>query len=107
MSRWRQLRAWDEWASDTPHLAEPPLALRRRLAREAKDGKRAVAIERSDSPAQLERAAKSLKHACAESRVLHVPYWNLAKAEAAMRRAGVTGSVRNLCGSQSKRVKKR
>jgi len=41
----------------------------------------------------------------AEDRVLYVPQWDMAKAENAMRRAGVNGAVSNLCGSQRKRVR--
>lgn len=107
MSQGRQSRIWNEWASDTSRFTEPPLARRRRLNKQAKDGKRAVAIDRSGSPTHLERAAKSLKHVCAERRVLRVPHWDLAIAEAAMRRAGVSGSVSNLCGSQFVRIRKR
>ncbi|GAN00498.1 hypothetical protein U91I_04164 [alpha proteobacterium U9-1i] len=101
---WRDLDVLD---FDAPRLSEPPLARRRRINQKAKDGKRAIAVDRSGSPRHLERAAKSLKHVNAQSRVLRVPHWDMEKAEAAMRAAGVSGSVRNLCGSQSKRVKKR
>ena len=50
-------------------------------------------------------AAKRLKHVKAEDRVLYVPQWDMARAEIAMRKAGVNGAVSNLCGSQRKRVK--
>jgi hypothetical protein len=101
---WRDLDVLD---FDAPRMAEPKLARRRRLNQKAKDGKRAIAVDRSGVPRHLERAAKSLKHMPAERRVLRVPQWDMEKAEAAMRAAGVSGSVRNLCGSQSKRVRKR
>ena len=101
---WREMETVE---FDAPRLAEPPLARRRRLNQKAKDGKRAIAVDRSGSPRHLERAAKSLKHAPAERRVLRVPHWDMDKAEAAMRAAGVSGSVRNLCGSHSVRVRRR
>ncbi len=106
MARSHQRMVWNEWAPDAPAFTEPPLARRRRLKRKAKDGKRALEIDRSGSPAHIERAAKRLKHARAENRVLRVPQWDMDKATAAMRRAGVSGSVSNLCGSQSVRVRK-
>ena len=92
-------------ALDTIYMHEPLLARRRRLAAEAKDGKKACEFDRTGSDKSLERAAKRLKHVKAEDRVLYVPQWDMAKAEIAMRRAGVNGAVSNLCGSQRKRVK--
>lgn len=84
---------------------EPDLARRRRMAERARDGKKAQEVDRSGSERHLERAAKRLKHVKAEDRVLYVPQWDMAKAENAMRKAGVTGAVSNLCGSQRKRVR--
>ena len=95
------------WADELPgeFFVEPDAERRRRLAARAGDGKKALEVDRSGSLAHLERAAKRLKHEKAEDRVLYVPHWDLAKAEAAMRRAGVRGAVSNLCGSQRKRIK--
>jgi hypothetical protein len=90
---------------DNLYFFEPALAKRRRLAREAKDGKKAEQIDRTGSEKHLERMAKRLKHAKAEDRILYVPYWDMEIAERAMRKAGVNGAVSNLCGSQKKRVK--
>jgi hypothetical protein len=90
---------------DSIYMGEPALARRRRLAAEEKEAKKAEVVDRTGSDKSLERAAKKLKHVRAEDRVLYVPQWDMAKAEAAMRRAGVTGAVSNLCGSQRKRVK--
>lgn len=86
---------------------EPALARRRRLAERAKDGKKALEWDRTGSDRHLERAAKRLKHVKAIDRVLFVPQWDMAKAELAMRKAGVTGAVSNLCGSQRKRIRGR
>jgi hypothetical protein len=104
-SRWH-LRSF-AWADGLPgeYFAEPDAARRRRLAERAKDGKKALEVDRTGSVVHLERAAKRLKHEKAEDRVLYVPHWDMAKAEAAMRRAGVRGAVSNLCGSARKRVK--
>jgi len=90
---------------DSIYMGEPALARRRRLAAEEKEAKKALLVDRTGSDKSLERAAKKLKHVRAEDRVLYVPQWDMAKAEVAMRRAGVNGAVSNLCGSQRKRVK--
>lgn len=104
--RWaRTLPAWGEAPPDNVYLFEPALARRRRLAERAKDGKTAEETDRTGSVKHLERVAKRLKHVKAEDRILYVPQWDMDKAEAAMRKAGVTGAVSNLCGSQRKRVK--
>jgi hypothetical protein len=89
---------------DSIYMGEPALARRRRLRAEEKEGKQAKVVERAGSDKSLERAAKRLKHVQAEDRVLYVPQWDMAKAERAMRKAGVTGAVSNLCGSQRNRV---
>lgn len=105
MARSRSLRSF-EWGDDAPDLlTEPPAARRRRLDLKAKDGKKAQEIDRSGSVVNLERAAKRLRSAHAEDRVLRVPQWDMAKAIKAMERAGVSGAVSNLCGSQHKRVR--
>lgn len=103
MARLRVHRGFDDWSI---YVAEPALARRRRLAEEARDGKTAKEVDRSGSARHLERAAKRLKYVKAEDRVLYVPHWDLAKAESAMRRAGVTGAVSNLCGSERRRIKR-
>jgi hypothetical protein len=82
---------------------EAPRARRRRLT--ARDAERkAEEIDRNASPARLERAAKRLKSAHAEERVLAVPQWNMDIAVDAMRRAGVSGVVTNLSGTRRQRV---
>jgi hypothetical protein len=86
---------------------EPPLARRRRLDRMAKDGKRAVEVDRSGSVIHMERAAKRLGAMNAADRVLRVPHWDMEKALEAMQRAGVRGRVTNLGDSVQKRPKSR
>ena len=90
---------------DSIYMGEPALQHRRRLAAEEKENKQAREIDRTGSDKSLERAAKRLKHVRAEDRVLYVPQWDMAKAEIAMRKAGVSGAVSNLCGSQRKLVR--
>lgn len=86
---------------------EPDLARRRRYAQREREERRAEEIDRSGSARHLERAAKRLKHVNAVDRVLYVPQWDMAKAEMAMRRAGVSGAVSNLCGTRRKVVSAR
>lgn len=90
--------------ADNLYAFEPALAKRRRLAQEAKDARKAEAIDRTGSVKHLERAAKRLKQMKTEDRILYVPHWDMDKAEEIMRKAGVRGAVSNLCGSQRKRV---
>ena len=84
---------------------EPDRIRRRRFAELEREGRRAEEVDRSGSERHLERAAKRLKHVSAVDRVLYVPQWDMAKAELAMRKAGVTGSVSNLCGARRKIVR--
>jgi hypothetical protein len=107
MSHYRWNRRFYDHIDDpfgSIYMGEPALARRRRLAAEEKEHKKAQEWDRTGSDKSLERAAKRLKHVKAEDRVLYVPQWDMAKAEAAMRKAGVNGAVSNLCGSQIKRV---
>lgn len=105
-SRARGSRGWSgDW---TAQIYEPPAARRRRLKEQkTKRGKRALEVDRSGSLKHLERAAKRLRQADASERVLCVQHWNLDLAMEAMRRAGVTGVVTNLCASEQRRVEKR
>jgi hypothetical protein len=84
---------------------EPDRIRRRRYAERDRDARRAEEIDRSGSQRHLERAAKRLKQVDAADRILYVPQWDMAKAELAMKRAGVTGAVSNLCGSQRIRIR--
>jgi hypothetical protein len=105
--RKRRFSDRSEIAPDNLYFFEPALARRRRLAQQAKDGKKALEWDRTGSDRHLERAAKRLKHVKAVDRVLFVPQWDMARAELAMKRAGVTGAVSNLCGSQRIRIRRR
>jgi hypothetical protein len=77
----------------------------RREKRALRDGRTARVIDRSGSSSHLEHAAKALKHVPAKKRVLSAPQWDMEKAVTAMKRAGVSGVVSNLCGSRRIRVK--
>jgi hypothetical protein len=104
--RWNRRFLQDaEAAPDNLVYFEPDLARRRRFAERARDERRAEEVDRSGSARHLERAAKRLKHVDAVDRVLYVPQWDMAKAEMAMRKAGVTGAVSNLCGTRRKIVR--
>lgn len=83
---------------------EPDRIRRRRCAERKREELRAEEIDRTGSARHLERAAKRLKHVNAVDRVLYVPQWDMAKAEMAMRKAGVSGAVSNLCGTRRKIV---
>jgi hypothetical protein len=95
----------DDFGQGFDDVVEPGRARRRRLKARAADRK-AQEVDRSATPVGLERAAKRLKAVRAADRVLSVPQWNMDKAVEAMRRAGVSGLVTNLCGSQRVRVEK-
>jgi hypothetical protein len=84
---------------------EPDLARRRRYAEREREEYWAEETDRTGSVRHLERAAKRLKHVHAADRVLYVPQWDMAKAELAMRKAGVSGAVSNLCGTRRKLVR--
>jgi len=105
-SRFHRRSDWFDVLPDEPVLVEPAAARRRRLTLASKDGKKVQEVDRSGSLAHLERAAKRLKHVKAEDRVLRVPQWDMEKAASAMRKAGVSGAVSNLCGTRSKRIKR-
>jgi hypothetical protein len=103
--RWNRRFLQDaEAAPDNLLYFEPDLARRRRSAARKRGERQAEEVDRSGSARHLERAAKRLKHVNAVDRVLYVPQWDMAKAEIAMRRAGVTGAVSNLCGTRRKLV---
>ena len=103
--RWNRRFMQDaDAAPDNLVYFEPDLVRRRRCAERKREQARAEEIDRSGSARHLERAAKRLKHVNAVDRVLYVPQWDMAKAELAMRKAGVTGAVSNLCGTRRKIV---
>ena len=83
---------------------EVPLKGGQRLDAKTKSGKTATEVERSGSAAGLDKAAVRLKKTRSKQKVLQVPQKDMAKAAAAMRKAGVKGSVKNMSGSKRRSV---
>ena len=67
---------------------------------------KAVEIERSNSSRGLKAAATRLKNSRKSQKVLVVPATSMAKARAAMREVGVSGTVRNISGTKRSYVPK-
>ena len=70
-------------------------------------GGRATEVERSGSKQGLENAAKRLKSSGASQKVLQVPQHDMKKAKEAMRKTGVGGTVKNMGGTKTTRVRKK
>ena len=66
---------------------------------------KATEVERSGSSAGLEKAAKRLKQSRKPQKVLMVPQNDMDKATKAMRKVGVSGTVKNLSGTKRRQVK--
>ena len=66
---------------------------------------KAVEIERG-GPSQLEKAAHRLKDSRKSQKVLITPSKSLSKAREVMRKVGVSGTVRNISGTQRSYVPK-
>ena len=79
----------------------------KRLDAITKNGKRATEVERSSSPSRLDAAAQRLKKSRASQRVLQVPQNNMQKAVKSMYKAGIGGTVKNMSGTKSTRVRPR
>ncbi|OGR24454.1 MAG: hypothetical protein A2139_08650 [Desulfobacca sp. RBG_16_60_12] len=84
---------------------EVPLSRGRRLDAITAGGDRATEIERSGAPAQLEKAVRRLKSSEAPKKVLKVPQSDMDAAAAALRAAGVSGTVENSGGTKSRKVR--
>ncbi len=84
---------------------EKPLKDGRRL--DAATKKRATEVERSGSPANLEKAARRLKISRKAQKVLQVPSKDMGKATAAMRKVGVGGTVKNMGSTKRRSVRKK
>ena len=72
---------------------------------DAATNKKATEIERSGSKSGLEKAAKRLKASRKSQKVLTVPQKDMAKARAAMKKVGVSGTVKNMSGTKRSSVK--
>jgi len=82
---------------------EVPLRGNRRL--DAQTTRKATEVERSGSPQSLSKAAQRLKASHKLQKVLQVPQPDMAKAAAAMKKAGVAGTVKNMSGTKRRSVK--
>jgi len=82
---------------------EVPLSSGRRL--DAQTRKRATEVERLGSSAALEKAARRLKESRKAQKILQVPEKDFAKAVDAMRKVGVSGSVKNMASSRRRWVR--
>jgi hypothetical protein len=80
---------------------EVPIKGGRRI--DAMTKNKATEVERG-GPKQLEKAARRLKASGKPQRVLTVPTRSMPKARTAMRKVGVTGTVRNLAGTRRSHV---
>jgi hypothetical protein len=94
-------RAKAHAAGRTGHT-EVPLNRGRRL--DAATAKTATEVERSGTAAGLQKAARRLAASGKPRRVLQVPQKDMTKASAAMRKVGVTGSVKNMGGTKRRSV---
>ncbi len=83
---------------------EVPLPGGRQLDALSKAGS-ATEVERSGNPTQLSKAAKRLKASKAKQKVLKVPPKDMSKAAEAMRKAKVSGTVKNMGGTKRRSVK--
>jgi len=85
---------------------EVPLGVKRL---DAATAKRAVEVERSGTAEGLEKAASRLRASNKPQKVLQVPQKDMSQAADAMRKKGVSGTVKNMGGTkrQSVRPKKK
>ena len=72
--------------------------------RAKKEAARAIEVETSGRDGRLRQAARRLQASGKRQHVLVVPQRDFPKARQAMRRAGVSGTVRNLTGTRSSHV---
>ena len=82
---------------------EVPLS--RGLRLDAATPSKATEIERSGSMSNLQKAARRLKASDAPQKTLKVPHKNMDAAADAMRAVDVPGTVKNLGGTASRRVR--
>ena len=72
---------------------------------DAQTKRKATEVERSGEKARLEDAAQRLKDSRKPQKVLQVPQKDMLKAVDAMKEKGVTGTVKNMGGTQRKSVR--
>lgn len=74
---------------------------------DAKTSIKATEVERGGSEAALRKAARRLKESGVRQKVLQVPQKDMKKAAEAMRREGVSGTVKNMGGTKRTSVRKK
>ena len=84
---------------------EVPISGNRRL--DVSTSKKAVEIERGGTQQSLEKAARRLKTSGKPQKVLQVPQKDMGNAAATMKKIGVSGTVKNMGGTQRRFVKKK
>ena len=77
-----------------------------RLDALTKGGGRVTEVERSGTAAGLGKAAGRLKKAGTRQKVLQVPQKDMGAAAIALRKAGVSGTVKNMSGTKWWRVRR-
>ena len=78
-----------------------------RLDALTKGGGRATEVERSGAKVRLVGAAMRLKKAGATQKILQVPQKDMRAAAAALRKVGISGTVKNMGETKRQRVRKR
>ena len=91
-------------AAGSSGQTEVPLGGGKRLDARTQGGRRATEIERSGSTQGLQKAARRLKQSGAPQKVLQVPQKHMKAADAAMRKVGVGGTVKNMGGTKRRSV---
>lgn len=105
MSETKSHRQAKRKAAGTSGATEVPLRDGRRI--DALSPRRATEVERSGAPRKLKQAAERLRESGKSQKVLQVPNSHMDKAAAAMRDAGVGGTVKNMGSTRRRSVKKR
>lgn len=84
---------------------EVPLSKGRRLDALSAGGGRATEVERSGTTTGLQKAAKRLQESKAKQKVLQVPQKDMDAAAKAMKKVGISGTVKNMGGTKRKQVR--
>ena len=105
MGESRSHKAAKSRAAGKKGKTEVPLRSGKRL--DAKVGNKATEVERSGDPRKLELAAQRLKESRTGKRVLQVPNQHMDMATAAMRKKGISGSVKNMSGTKRRSVSRK
>ena len=86
---------------------EVPLLGGKRLDALTEGGRRATEGERSGTAAGLNAAARRLKKSGASQKILQVPQKDMDAAAKALRRVGISGTVKNMGGTKPRSIRRR